>query len=245
MNIEGRTALVTGGARRVGRVLALGLARAGADVVIDYRKSDDAARDTVREIESLGRRAIAVQADVSDSGDVERLVATAAREMGKVDILVNSASIFERKNVLEITESDWDRVMSVNLKGPFLLSQSFARHMRTAQDASGVIINIVDLSALQPWAAYAHHAVSKAGLLHLTKVLARALGPSIRVNAIAPGTVLPPDDYNGQDSGGGPERRVLERSGTPEDVLDALLYLVRSDFVTGDVLIVDGGRALL
>jgi NAD(P)-dependent dehydrogenase (short-subunit alcohol dehydrogenase family) len=245
MNIEGKTALVTGGARRVGRVLALGLARAGADVVIDYRKSDDEARETVREIESLGRRAAAVRADVSSAGDVKRLIEQATSQIGDIDILVNSASIFERKNILEITESDWDRVMAVNLKGPFMLSQEFARHVGIDAGRSGVIVNIVDLSALQPWPTYAHHSVSKAGLLHLTKVLARALGPSIRVNAIAPGTVLPPDEYKGEDSAGGPERRVLERSGTPEDVLDALLYLVRSDFVTGDVIVVDGGRALL
>lgn len=243
MNIEGKTALVTGGARRVGRVLALGLAREGADLVIDYHSSAAEAEETVREIEAMGRRAIAVKADVSSSDDVRLLIDTAVTRMGGLDILVNSASIFERKPVLEITESDWDRVMSINLKGPFLLSQAAAPHL--SEHGAGVIVNIVDLSALQPWASYAHHSVSKAGLLHLTKILARALGPSIRVNAIAPGTVLPPDGYDGDDSGGGPERRVLEQSGTPEDVLDALLYLVRSDFITGDVMLVDGGRSLL
>ena len=243
MNIEGKTALVTGGARRVGRVLAVGLARAGADIVIDYHTSAEEAQETVREIESMGRRAIAVQADVSSSGDVGRLIDTAVSTMGGIDILVNSASMFERKPVLEITAEEWDRVMAVNLRGPFLLSQAVTPTMRAR--GAGVIVNIVDLSALQPWPTYAHHSVSKAGLLHLTKVLARAIGPTIRVNAIAPGTVLPPDEYQGEDSAGGPERRVLSRSGTPEDVLDALLYLVRSDFVTGDVVTVDGGRALL
>jgi NAD(P)-dependent dehydrogenase (short-subunit alcohol dehydrogenase family) len=243
MDIEGKTALVTGGARRVGRVLAVGLARAGADVVIDYHKSADEAQDTVREIEAMGRRAIAVQADVSSQNDVSRLIDTAAARMGGLDILVNSASIFQRKAVLEISADEWDRVMAINLRGPFLMSQAAAPVMK--QRGAGVIVNIVDLSALQPWPSYAHHSVSKAGLLHLTKILARALGPAIRVNAIAPGTVLPPDGYDGDDSGGGPERRILERSGTPEDVLDALLYLVRSDFITGDVMIVDGGRSLL
>ena len=243
MKIEGKTALVTGGARRVGRVLAMGLARAGADIVIDYRASADEAQETVREIEALGRRAIAVQADVSSSDDVGRLVSEAASRMGGIDILVNSASIFERKPFLDITEDDFDRVLAVNLKGPFLLSQAVTPVMKAR--GGGVIVNIVDLSALQPWPSNAHHAISKAGLLHLTKVLAVALGPAIRVNAIAPGTVLPPDGYDGEDSAGGRERRVLTQSGTPEDVLDALLYLVRSDFVTGDVLVVDGGRKLL
>jgi NAD(P)-dependent dehydrogenase (short-subunit alcohol dehydrogenase family) len=180
---------------------------------------------------------------VSSQNDVSRLIDTAAARMGGLDILVNSASIFQRKAVLEISADEWDRVMAINLRGPFLMSQAAAPVMK--QRGAGVIVNIVDLSALQPWPSYAHHSVSKAGLLHLTKILARALGPAIRVNAIAPGTVLPPDGYDGDDSGGGPERRILERSGTPEDVLDALLYLVRSDFITGDVMIVDGGRSLL
>lgn len=243
MEITGKTAVVTGGAHRVGRALALGLAQAGADIVIDYHSSGDAARETVRDIESLGRRAIAVKADISSGDDIRRLLDTAVSELGGVDIVVNSASLFERKPVADITESDWDRVMAVNVKGPFLLSQAAAPLMQ--QRGSGVIVNIVDLSALQPWPSYAHHSVSKAALLHLTKVLARALGPTIRVNAIAPGTVLPPDGYDGDDSGGGPERRVLTRNGTPADVLAALLYLVRSDFITGDVMVVDGGRALL
>jgi NAD(P)-dependent dehydrogenase (short-subunit alcohol dehydrogenase family) len=240
MNIEGCAALVTGGAVRVGRALALGLAKAGADVVIDYHSSDEEARDTVREIEALGRRAVAVQADVSSSADVSRLVDAAMTAFGRIDILVNSASLFHRTPFLDITEADWDRVLDVNLKGPFLLSQSAARVMK-----AGVIVNIVDLSALQPWPTYAHHAVSKAGLLHLTKIMARALGPAIRVNAIAPGTVLPPEGDDGTDAMGGMDRRVLKRAGSPQDVVDALLYLVRSDFVTGEVVVVDGGRTLL
>ncbi|HSJ24470.1 MAG TPA: SDR family oxidoreductase [Longimicrobiales bacterium] len=240
MDMAGRVALITGGAHRLGRAFALGLAQAGADVVINYRTSADAARATQRDIEALGRRAAVVQADVSRSDDVNRLVAATADTFGRLDILVNSASLFERQPVAEITEADWDRVMAVNLKGPFLLSQAAAPHLR--RDDGGVIVNIVDLSALQPWPSYAHHAVSKAGLLHLTRVLARALAPEIRVNAIAPGTVLPPE---GTDAEEGSERRVLAREGRPEDVVAALLHLVRSDFVTGENLVVDGGRMLL
>jgi pteridine reductase len=243
MEIAGTTALVTGGARRVGRALALGLAGAGADVVIAYNQSSAEAQETVRAVESLGRHAMAIKADMSSADDIRALAARAVADMGGIDILVNSASRFDRKPVLEITESEWDEVMAVNLKGPFLLSQALAPSLQ--RDGRGVIVNIADLSALQPWPGYAHHSVSKAGLVHLTKVLARALGPRIRVNAIAPGTVLPPEGHDGLDSGGGPERRVLSQEGTPEDVLDALLYLVRSDYVTGDVLVVDGGRALL
>jgi pteridine reductase len=240
MEIEGRVALVTGGARRVGRAFALGLAGAGADVLVNYHSSEHEARETVAAIETLGRRAIAVQADVASSDGVRALVDAAQRGFGRLDILVNSASLFERTPVPEISEADWDRVLGVNLRGPFFLSQAAAPLL--ARDGGGIITNIVDLSALQPWPGYAHHAVSKAGLLHLTRVLARALAPAVRVNSIAPGTVLAPADDSGED---GSERRVTARQGLPDDVVAALLYLVRSDFVTGENLVVDGGRMLL
>jgi pteridine reductase len=240
MDIAGRTALVTGGARRVGRAMALALAEAGADVVINYNASGEDARTAVREIEALGRRAIAVQADIASSGDIERLVRATETTFGRLDIVVNSASLFERTPIHGIAEADWDRVLGVNLKGPFLLSQAAAPLL--ARDGGGAIVNIIDLSALQPWPSFAHHAVSKAGLLHLTRILARAFAPDIRVNAIAPGTVLPPEGAEGEE---GSERRVIARPGEPADVTAALLYLVRSDFVTGENLVVDGGRMLL
>jgi NAD(P)-dependent dehydrogenase (short-subunit alcohol dehydrogenase family) len=236
----GKVALVTGGARRVGRALALSLAEAGADIVVNYNASADAARETVRDIESRGRRAVAVQADVARTADVARLVDEAGSAFGRLDILVNSASLFHRTPFAGITADEWDRVLDVNLKGPFLLSQAAAPLL--ARDGGGVIVNILDLSALQPWPSFAHHAVSKAGLLQLTRVMARALAPDIRVNAVSPGTVLPPEGHEGED---GSARRVVEREGRPQDVADALLYLVRSDFVTGENLLVEGGRLLL
>lgn len=239
METTGRTALVTGGARRLGRAMALALADAGADVVVNYHTSQDAARQTVAEIEARGRRALAVQANVARGADVRALVAAIERDLGRLDIVVNNASLFERTPVLDITEAEWDRVLDVNLKAPFMLSQAAAPLL--ARDG-GVIVNLLDLSAFQPWSGFAHHAVSKAGLLHLTRVLARALAPDVRVNAIAPGTVLPPSGHDGED---GSDRRVLRREGRPDDVADALLYLVRSDFVTGETIVVDGGRMLL
>jgi NAD(P)-dependent dehydrogenase (short-subunit alcohol dehydrogenase family) len=240
MEIHGRVALVTGGARRVGRSLALALADAGADVVVNYNASADDARATVAAIEACGRRGMAVQADVSRASDVARLIAATDEAFGRLDILVNSASLFHRTPFLQISEAEWDQVLAVNLKGPFLLSQAAAPLL--ARDDGGVIVNIVDLSALQPWPSFGHHAVSKAGLLHLTRVMARALGPAIRANSIAPGTVLPPDDQQGEE---GSERRVTAREGAPADVVEALLYLVRADFVTGENLLVEGGRMLL
>ena len=239
METAGRIALVTGGARRVGRAFSLALAEAGCDVIVNYNGSADEARETVSAIERLGRRALAVQADVSRADEIARLAAATEQAFGRLDILVNSASLFQRTPVAEITEDEWDQVLGVNLKGPFFLSQAMAPLLRREV---GLIVNIVDLSALQPWPSFAHHAVSKAGLLHLTRVLARAYAPDIRVNSIAPGTVLPPEGTEGEE---GSEKRVVTRSGTPDDVTRALLYLVRSDFVTGENLVVDGGRMLL
>jgi NAD(P)-dependent dehydrogenase (short-subunit alcohol dehydrogenase family) len=240
MEPHGKVALVTGGARRVGRALVLALADAGADVVINYNASAGEAREAVRDVEARGRRAIAVQADVSKADDVARLVEAAAAEFGRLDILVNSASLFQRTPFAEITSAEWDRVLAVNLKAPFLLAQAAAALL--GRDGGGVIVNILDLSALQPWPSFAHHAVSKAGLLQLTRVMARSLAPDIRVNAISPGTVLPPEGHQGED---GSERRVVQREGEPRDVAAALLYLVRADFVTGENLLVEGGRMLL
>lgn len=240
MDLSGRIGLVTGGARRVGRAFSLALARAGADVMVNYAHSKAEAQATVAEIEAMGRRAIAVRADVSDAAHIRELVDRAA-DFGGLDVLVNSASLFESKPVLEITEADWDRVMGVNLKGPFLLSQAAAPLLRAR---GGVIVNIADLSGLRVWPAYAHHGVAKAGLIHLTKTLARALAPEIRVNCIVPGTVLPPEEYNAEEIRRERDRTALGRLGSPEDVARALLFLVESDFVTGEVLVVDGGSRL-
>jgi NAD(P)-dependent dehydrogenase (short-subunit alcohol dehydrogenase family) len=242
MEIAGKSALVTGGARRVGRVLALALAEAGADVIINYHRSADEAIETVRAAERLGPRAAAIAADVADPSQARTLIAEAVARFGRLDILVNSASRFDRTPIDTTTVEQWNKVMNVNLRAPFLLAQAAADPLRATR---GTIVNIVDLSAFQPWPSFIPHAVSKAGLLHLTRCLARALAPEIRVNAIAPGTVLPPEGFDGADYAGGMDRRALETAGRPEDVAHALLYLVRSDFVTGEVMLVDGGRMLL
>ena len=240
MQTPGRIALVTGGAHRVGRAFSLALADAGCDVVVNYNNSGADAAATAAAIEERGRTALAVQADVSRADDIDRLMRAAEDAFGRLDIVVNSASLFERLPFTEIREEDWDRVLGVNLKAPFFVAQGAAPLLR--RSGGGVIVNIADLSALQPWPSFAHHAVSKAGLLHLTRVLARALAPDIRVNSITPGTVLPPETTEGED---GSERRLVARGGVPDDVTRALLYLIESDFVTGENLIVDGGRLLL
>lgn len=239
MELQDRIALVTGGAHRVGRALALALARAGCDVAVHYHSSADEADRTVRDIQALGRRAVPLRADLAEPASAAPLIEETVLALGALDILVNSASLFERAAVADIDVEAWDRVLAVNLRAPFLLSRAAAPHLARRR---GSIVNIADLSALQPWPSYAHHAVSKAGLVHLTCVLARALAPEVRVNAIAPGTVLPPENGSAEE---GAERRLLDVAGTPEDVERALLYLVGSPFVTGQVLVVDGGRSLL
>lgn len=242
MELNGQVALVTGGARRVGKALALALAREGADIVVNFFQSAEAAEETVAEITALGRRAIAVRADVSVKAEAAELIRRTADTFGRLDVLVNNASVFESAPLLAIREEEWERVLDVNLKGPFLLSQLAVPLLR--EEGGGQIINIADLSAFQPWPSYAHHAVSKAGLVHLTRVLARALAPDIRANCIAPGTVLPPDDYTPEQIRSSRERTPLHKIGSPEDVARALVFLVRSDFVTGETIIVDGGRML-
>lgn len=242
MELTGKVALVTGGARRVGRALSLGLARAGANVVVNFRTSADDAESAVTEIRAAGVRGVAVRADLGSLEGVRGLVERTISEFGRLDILVNSASIFVRRPFAEISGPEWDRVLAINLKGPFFLAQAAAPALRQAR---GAIVNIADLSAFQAWPSYAHHAISKAGLLHMTRVLARALAPDIRVNAIVPGNVLPPEGHEGEDHAGGQDRVLTAREGHPDDVVEALLYLLRGDFLTGEALVVDGGRRLL
>ncbi|MDX1675766.1 MAG: SDR family oxidoreductase [Longimicrobiales bacterium] len=241
MEIEGRVGLVTGGAHRVGRALALALARAGADVAIHYHSSESDAAETAAEVRALGRRAETFQADLADPAAVASLASAVGDAMGRLDVLVNSASLFESARFEDVTVDAWDRVMAVNLRAPFLLLQATAPLLKAS---NGVAVNIADLAGVQVWPAFPHHGVSKAGLIHLTRVAARALAPDVRVSCIVPGTVLPPEDYTREQIETSVSRTVLERIGSPDDVVEALLFLVRSDFATGSIVTVDGGRTL-
>ena len=236
-----RVALVTGGARRVGRAISLGLAGAGFDVVVNYHASASEAGEVVRRVEGMGQRAVAVGGDVSSSEDVERISSQVRRHFGRLDILVNNASLFASGPLLEVEETEWDRVMAVNLKAPFLLVKATADLLTESQ---GTVINLVDLSAFQPWVEYPHHAVSKAALLHLTRVMARAMAPHVRVNAVAPGAVLLPEDYDQEERERSRKSAALGTLGSPRDVVDTVLFLERSRFITGEVVVVDGGRHL-
>jgi NAD(P)-dependent dehydrogenase (short-subunit alcohol dehydrogenase family) len=236
-----KVAVVTGGAVRLGRAITLGLAEAGYDLVVHYNSSAGPARDTVRQVDALGRRAVSVQADLGTGAGARALAAAVDDAYGRLDLLVNSAATFERADLMQVDEEQWDQVMNVNLKGPFLTVQAAGEMLKACR---GTVVNLVDLSAFQPWTRYPHHSVSKAGLMHLTKILARVMAPHVRVNAIAPGAVLPPDDFSDEE-----RRRELERTpvgelGTPEDIVRTVLFLAGSPFMTGEVVVVDGGRGL-
>lgn len=234
-------ALVTGGAIRVGRAIALGLAEAGHDLVIGYRSSGDEAEQTCRDIEALGRRCNAVQADLSTPDGPDALVEAARSGFGRLDVVVNSAASFRSMPLEDVGAEEFDAVMALNVRAPHLVVRAAADLLRAAR---GSVVNITDLSAFQAWTRYPHHAVSKAALAHLTRVQARSYAPDIRVNAIAPGAVLAPDDWSDERWDAVADKAVLQRTGSPDDVVQAVLYLVSADFVTGHVIPVDGGRLL-
>jgi pteridine reductase len=236
-----QVALITGGAIRVGRAITLGLAEAGYDVVVNYHTSASEALKVTREVEKLGRAAEVAPGDVSDADDVARIAGLVRDRFGRLDLLVNNASLFPQTPFLDIEEGEWDRVMAVNLKGPFLMVKATADLLT---ESGGRVINLVDLSAFQPWVDHPHHAVSKAGLLHLTRIMARALAPRVRVNAIAPGAVLLPESYDEKARKRSAERAALGTLGSPDDVVRTVLFLERSPFITGEVIVVDGGSLL-
>jgi 3-oxoacyl-[acyl-carrier protein] reductase/pteridine reductase len=238
--LAGQVALITGAAKRIGRSIALRLAADGADIVVNYASSKPEADTLVAEIKSAGRRAIAVQADVSHRLDVQKLFSAAENEFGRLDILVNNAGTFFPAKFEELTEEQWDHILNVNLKSQFLCAQSTAPIMK--RQGRGRIINLSSLGGLLAWPAYTHYCVSKAGSIMLTRCLARALGPEILVNSVAPGTIQFPGEPPDEEY----IRRVpLHHTGTGDDIAQAVAYLATADFITGQILVVDGGRSLV
>jgi len=248
VNPKGKVALITGGAHRVGKTITMQLAEAGAHVVINYNSSAQAARQTAMEAEALDVDALAVQCDVSDYDAVQEMARSIHDRFGGVDIIVNAASLFGRFAFPTQKEEDietWRRVTRISLDGAFYVCNSLAPSLLQRAQAAGeanLIINIVDLSIWQPWPNFMAHSVGKSGLMALTRQLALELAPSVRVNAIAPGPVLPPPDMSKERSAATAQRTLLQRWGDPHDVTKAVMYLVDADYVTGDVLTVDGGE---
>ena len=243
MNIHDSVVIITGGAARVGRVLGLMLAEKGAHIVFTYYMEDEPWEATRAEIEALGVKCACAQLEVRDSSQVKGFVHKVFNEYGRIDVLINNASVWLKSALLDIKEKEWDMAMDVNLKGPFLCSQAVAPIM--LQQEAGVILNITDLSAFQVWPGYAHHAASKAGLVSLTKSLAVELAPFVRVNAIAPGTVLLPPKASQEKIDWAVENSLLKRVGTPQDVAQLALFILENNFATGSVYFIDGGRSLI
>ena len=242
MRLEGAAALVTGAGRRVGQAIAVGLAQAGCDVAVHYHGSAEGAQETANAIEQAGRRARLLQADLSDAAAARRLPEQAASAFKRLDIVVNSAAIMVREPVEDVTPESWDATLDLNLRAMFFVSQGAIAHLRRSK---GKIVNIADLAGLEPWPAYVTHCVSKAGVIMLTKALARALAPDIAVNAIAPGAVLLPDEWDEKSRAHIQATTPLERLGSPADVVAAVRFLLAgTDYVTGTVVVVDGGRLI-
>lgn len=247
IELQDKVALVTGAARRVGRVIALELANAGAHVLMHYNRAPASrARETLQEIKSLGVDAHAIQADLSSADGVDALMAAAEARFGRLDIVINNASVFQMRNFLEVSLDDWDLTMAVNLRAPFLITQRAARIMAHNPMPGGVIINICDAGVDGPWREYPHHGISKSALWMLTQVSALSLGPEIRVNAIAPGPVMKSAGRSITDEEWAQvgRRSVLRKTGEPEDVARAVVYLCQEDHITGALLHVNAGEHL-
>jgi pteridine reductase len=243
VDLEGKVAVVTGGSVRIGHALSVALARAGASVMIHSSRAGDESNRTVDEINSAGGKAAAVVADFGHPADAAREVFEAAVDrFGWVDVLVNNAAIFSPGTLASTTETDWDRHFDINLKAPFFLCREFAS--RRERSRPGAIVNIADWRGLRPTTGHLAYSLTKTALVSLTQILAKELGPEVRVNAVAPGAILPPagadHDYMRQLR----DEIPLRRTGSADDVASAVLYLLRSDFVTGDVLCVTGGQHL-
>ncbi|HEY8257158.1 MAG TPA: SDR family oxidoreductase [Gemmatimonadales bacterium] len=242
MQLRDRVALVTGAGRRLGRAFAQALGRRGMAVAIHHHTSSDGAESLRREIVAGGGRAACFAADLSDAAAAAELPRRVVAELGGLDVLVNSAAVMHRLSFEETTPDQFDGILALNLRAAFFCTQGAASALRAAR---GKVVNIADLSGLEPWPGFAVHSVSKAGMVMLTKVLARALAPEVTVNAIAPGAVLVPEDYDAAERERLARAAPLRRLGSPDDAVAALLFLLEGgDYVTGEVIAVDGGRLL-
>ncbi len=239
--LSGKSALVTGGARRIGRQIALTLASAGADVTITYRASEAEAEQTTKAIEALGRSALAVQCDVRSEVAVRDAVGAALAFHGRLDLLVNNAAVFESAPLDQITLAQWDEVFETNARGPFLVAREALPHLRAN---GGRIVNIGSLGGVHAWAGHAHYCSSKAALHMLTQAMAKAFAPEVSVNCVAPGWIELEED-NAEMAARFAAKTPMQRNGTAEEVARAVLFFASGpSFVTGQILAVDGGLGL-
>jgi len=238
-NLTGRVALVTGAGRRVGRAIALALGARGMHVVVHFNGSRTGADETARLITDAGGQAIVEQADLTQVEAANELVDRAIAWRGALSALVNSAAIMLRTPVGETTAPDWDTMFALNVRAPYFLSQRAAPALAASQ---GAIVNIADLAAFESWPAYVPHGMTKAAVVQMTRAMARALAPGVRVNAVAPGVVLLPEGWSEEEAEHLRSTTPLRRLGSPEDVAQVVVFLLEAQYVTGEVIRVDGGR---
>jgi len=244
MEIQNRVALVTGAGRRLGKAIAIELGRRGACVGVHYNSSMEGAQKTVEQIRSFGVKAVAVRADQESRDEIFDAVRSVEETLGPVDVLVNSAAIFHRQPFPETDLELWDQHLNTNLRGPWLFACAVAPGMR--QRGAGKIVNILDLAVERPWPGYLPYTAAKAGLAALTRGLARTLAPQIQVNGIAPGIILPPEEWSEEELDRALARVPMRRTGTPEEIADTVLFLVNGpDYITGAIIPVDGGQSVV
>jgi NAD(P)-dependent dehydrogenase (short-subunit alcohol dehydrogenase family) len=241
--LKGKTILITGAARRLGRAIAVPMAHAGANVVFTYLSSGKESEHTLLEIEKAGAQGLAIQCDIRQQASVKQAVQKVLDRFNQIDLLINNAGVFQTARIENITAEQWDEVFSVNVRGPFLMSQSCIPALRASR---GRIINLGSLGGEQPWATHAHYCSSKAALHMLTQVMAKALAPEIAVNCVAPGMIVAEDERDPVLVEKLAARTPMQKNGTPQDVVSAVMYFSTAPhFITGQILTVDGGLGLV
>lgn len=242
MNLNGKIVLVTGGAKRVGKAIVRALAARGCKLVVHYHTSQTEAEETVHELLAAGREAIAVRADITQEGDVDRMLEAVVAQFGRIDVLVNNAAIFFRTPVETLTIEEWERTLEVNLTGTFLCAHKIG--LRMQEWGWGHIINMADVAGLRPWADYIPYSISKACVITFTQGLAMELAPQVMVNAIVPGPMLFQEDTPEEVRQREINKTLVKRMGTPEEVAKLVVFVAESDYSTGSLFHIDGGRSL-
>ena len=242
MDLNGKTALVTGGAKRLGKTIVHALAERGCQLIVHYHTSQTEAEETLNELHTSGHEAIVLQSDITKEADVENMIEQAVERFGRIDVLVNNAAVFYRTPIDTVTFDDWEQIINVNLTGTFLCAHKIGLRMR--EWGWGHIINIADVAGQRPWADYIPYSVSKACVLTFSQGLAMELAPKVMVNAVVPGPMLFQDDTPKKVAQREIEKTLVKHAGTPEEVAKLVVFVAESDFSTGSVFSVDGGRSL-